>query len=170
MKKQGWMKRILAQGLVLCMLFALCACAAPQEDVDATSTTVSTTTTTAKAEETVTISLTVDCSNAVKQQNDVALALTEDGILYSNTSMTLPKGSTVYDALKATDLVLGAETSTYGMYVYSIQSLASGACGTMSGWMFLVNDEMAMDSCDVLTLQEGDSVRWVFSCDGGEDI
>ena len=86
------------------------------------------------------------------------------------TDMTITDGGTVLDVLERTDLVLGVRRSGYGSYVYSIQSLAERAVGSMSGWIYLVNGEQVQASCSTCELKDGDSVEWVYTLDGGKDV
>ena len=100
----------------------------------------------------------------------MAQTIAPDGMLVPKTQLTLDKGATVYDALKTGDLVVGAKSTAFGTYVYAIQSLAEKACGGQSGWLFEVNGTIANTSCSSYVLQDGDIVRWVYTCDGGKDV
>lgn len=118
----------------------------------------------------ITITFSVDCRRAVEQGNRVAQTIAPDGMLVPEFRLTLDKGATVYDALKTGDLVVGAKSGAFGTYVYAIQSLAEKACGGQSGWLFEVNGTIPNTSCSSYVLQDGDVVRWVYTCDGGKDV
>ncbi len=118
----------------------------------------------------VTITLSVDCRRAVEQGNRVAQAVAPDGVLLAETRLTLDRNATAYDALKASGLVIGARTGAFGAYVYAIQSLAEKACGGESGWLYQVNGEVMSTGSSSYRLQDGDVVRWVYTCDGGKDV
>lgn len=92
-------------------------------------------------------------------------------------SVTMPEGAsaasesaevaiaaegTVYDALMATGWGVQAEDSDYGKYVTSINGIANGSEGEMSGWVFTVNNEQVMEGCDACKLADGDTVEWTF--------
>lgn len=92
-------------------------------------------------------------------------------------SVTMPEGAsaasesaevaiaaegTVYDALMATGWDVQAEDSDYGKYVTSINGIANGSEGEMSGWVFTVNNEQVMEGCDACKLADGDTVEWTF--------
>lgn len=100
----------------------------------------------------------------------MAQTIAPDGMLVPEFRLTLDKGATVYDALKTGDLVVGAKSGAFGTYVYAIQSLAEKACGGQSGWLFEVNGTIPNTSCSSYVLQDGDVVRWVYTCDGGKDV
>ena len=80
----------------------------------------------------------------------------------SSYDVELAEGSTVYDALVATDADVNASDSDYGMYVQGINGLAGGDFGDMSGWMFEVNGEMAEVGCSQLEVADGDVITWIY--------
>lgn len=116
------------------------------------------------------VTLSVRCQTAVDAGSEVAAAVAPDGWMLAPTDMTITDGDTVLDVLERTDLVLGVRRSGYGSYVYSIQSLAERAVGSMSGWIYLVNGEQVQASCSTCELKDGDSVEWVYTLDGGKDV
>ena len=125
----------------------------------------------AGANQKITVTLSVECSTARAQENKVALAISDDhGIILPETSLSLPQGSSAYDALRATDLVVDASESSLGVYVSSIQSLGERDCGGSSGWLFTVNGEFVQQSASKAILQNGDIIIWHYTCDGGDDV
>lgn len=116
------------------------------------------------------VTLSVRCQTAVDAGSEVAEAVAPDGWILAPTAMTIAEGDTVLDVLERTDLVLGVRRSGYGSYVYSIQSLAERAVGSMSGWIYLVNGEQVQAACSACVLKDGDSVEWVYTLDGGKDV
>lgn len=76
--------------------------------------------------------------------------------------LTLDAGTTVLEALKATGLEVTEATGPYGSYVDSIGGLAEKAHGESSGWTFLVNDEMAMETASTLVVEDGDKITWEY--------
>ena len=74
-------------------------------------------------------------------------------------SLTLPVGSTVYDALRATGVSLTGSAS----YVSSIDGLYAGMYGPSSGWTYSVNGVMPMKAANAYELSNGDSVRWSYT-------
>ncbi|MBQ4312869.1 MAG: DUF4430 domain-containing protein, partial [Clostridia bacterium] len=43
-------------------------------------------------------------------------------------------------------------------------------CGGMSGWVYYINGVSGEISCDKVTLQEGDTIRWSYTIDGIDNI
>lgn len=104
-----------------------------------------------------------------EQQATIAVSVTVDGsaadVEATTAEVSVPEGSTVYDALVATDADVNASDSEYGMYVMGINGLAAGDYGDMSGWLFSVNDEMAEVGCSEYELADGDAVVWTYTTD-----
>lgn len=117
----------------------------------------------------ISVSLSIDCKTAVDGGYKEALALTKTGTLAQKT-LSLKKGASVYDALKASGCSVGSESTAMGVYIYSISSLAEKACGSKSGWLYSVNGSFMSKSSDSYILKNGDSIRWRYTCDGGKDV
>ena len=66
------------------------------------------------------------------------------------TKVTIQAEETVFDVLRRT-------CKEYDM-------------GDLSGWMYSVNDSFPNYGCSQYTVQNGDVIRWLYTCDMGEDI
>ena len=55
-------------------------------------------------------------------------------------------------------------------YIEGIGNLYEFDCGELSGWMYSVNGEFPNYGCSGYTLQDGDVICWVYTCDLGEDV
>lgn len=119
--------------------------------------------------DTISVQVTVDCTNAVNAGNQIAAAVSDNGIIQKK-NYELPKDSTAFSALENTGLLLCSSQSAMGVYVSGIQSLKEKACGGSSGWMYYVNDKYISTSCDKCSLQDGDRLKWVYTCNGGKDV
>lgn len=80
-----------------------------------------------------------------------------------DTSYDINEGDTVYDILMKTGLAVSSTDTGNGMSVEAIGGVANGDKGKTSGWLYYVNDEMPMDYCDKLEVQDGDVIVWEFS-------
>ncbi len=116
------------------------------------------------------ITFSVRCDTAVAAGNEIALAIAPDGVILSERTVPITGNTTVFDITKDAGLVLGYRDSGYGTYVYSINSLAERAAGAMSGWIYLVNGQSMQQSCSSYVLEDGDTVEWVYTLDGGRDV
>lgn len=101
------------------------------------------------------------------QPATITVSVTADGgasgasVSYS-TSVTVPQGATVFDALAASGIPFNARSSAYGMYVDSIGGVSENYNGTNGGWTYYVNGSFINSACDSTVLSAGDSVRWTY--------
>lgn len=108
-------------------------------------------------------------SSSGDQSTHIQVNITVDGTAagsnISSALLSIPAGSTVYDALKATGASVNARSTVYGMYVAGINGLAEKEYGAQSGWTYYVNGQFADRACDCWRLSEGDYVKWVYVSD-----
>ena len=116
----------------------------------------------------------MDCVNALSASDgsaaDIAGALTGNGYLYGPAVVTLPAGSSAYDALAATGLSVSASNTSMGLYIRAIQGLAEKDGGSQSGWMYLVDGSPPMQSADSYILSDGSALKWRYTLTQGGDI
>ncbi len=123
-----------------------------------------------------TCSLTVAC-DAILENMDAfpgeKYELVLDPTIYKSETVGFYEGETVYDVLERElknarihmDVVRGTT-----VYVKGIKNIYEGDCGSLSGWLFLVNGEYATADAGSTILKENDAISFVYTCDGGEDI
>lgn len=88
------------------------------------------------------------------------------GLGASSYTVTLPDGSSAYDALVNTGVSVGGS----GSYVSSINGLAEFAKGPGSGWIYYVDGIKPGFSSSSYKLHGGEYIRWVYSLDFGNDV
>jgi len=127
------------------------------------SASASTSASTDPAGSTISVHVIVDCNDPVQEGIREAVAICPSGIMFDET-LTLPQATTALDGLKATGLTVSMAPGAF-VYVNGINSLAERITNDypMSGWMFYINGEMAMDSCDNIVLNDGDELLWKYS-------
>lgn len=81
-------------------------------------------------------------------------------------AVSIPSGSSVYDALAAT----GASLSGTRNYVASINGLAEKSQGGGSGWLYFVNGVSPGVGCGSYKLYGGEIISWRFTLDMGNDL
>jgi uncharacterized protein YcfJ len=81
-------------------------------------------------------------------------------------NVTINAGSSVYDALRATGAALGGSSN----YVSSIGGLAEFQFGAGSGWIYTVNGVRPGVGAGAYRLQGGESIRWIYTLDYGNDL
>ena len=100
-----------------------------------------------------------------------------DGVILAATEMEFTEGETVFDALKrvtrAKDIQMEFRFDnlyTGGAYIEGINYLYEFDGGVLSGWMYKVNGQFPNYGCAGYTLQDGDEVVWIYTCDLGADV
>lgn len=129
----------------------------------------------------VTCSIAIDCSTlsnntAALENANLIQHVPANGVILSQTTIQLPKGSTAYDALnqacKAFNIQMESKfTPIYNTYyVEGINYLYEKNAGNMSGWIYKVNGKTASVGASAYKLKEGDKITWHYTIDGGKDV
>lgn len=144
--------------LIFCLLLLSCGA---QNDADGIACTLS-----------------VRCDNALAHatlEEETAVILPSDGVMLGKTAVTLSRGASAFDVLRiaayAVGLHLEFETTPLygGVYIEGIGNLYALDCGSLSGWVYAVNGVFPNISASAYTLEEGDNVEWIYTCDLGRD-
>ena len=118
------------------------------------------------------VTVSIHCENAgdLLGQN----GLPQNGVLLPETTVYLPQGATVFDALQAAAAKAGLTVDHSGLsgqvYVRGIAGLYEFDAGELSGWMFLLNGEAVQEGCGSVEVTANDNVYWVYTADLGKDI
>ena len=136
----------------------------------AAASTTSTTAAPKPAEsKTITVSLSVNCVNAVNADVPGSATYEPNGNIVSNKSITLDKGSSVYDALKKSGLVINASNSAGSIYIVGIQGIQQGAAGKgAGGWIYSVNSKFPQTSASRYELSDGDVIAFHYTVKSGD--
>ena len=99
-----------------------------------------------------------------------------DGVILPEMETVFAEGESVFDVLQRVcrESGIAMESSWSPLYnsayIEGIAQLYEFDCGELSGWMYSVNGTYPNYGCSKYTLQDGDVVRWVYTCDLGEDV
>ena len=99
-----------------------------------------------------------------------------DGVILPATTVTFSEGESVFDVLQhiCRENRIHMESSWTPMYnsayVEGIHNLYEFDVGSLSGWMYSVNGWFPNYGCSRYALQNGDVVKWVYTCDLGYDV
>lgn len=85
-----------------------------------------------------------------------------DGQVSVATTVELPEGATVYDALAAAGVSVTTKNTSMGLYVVGINGLNEKDYGGASGWTYYVNGGFPLVSAADYVLSNGDTVDWVY--------
>ena len=100
----------------------------------------------------------------------------ENGWILGSTEVTFTEGESVFDVLLrvCTEKKIHmeyAETPMYqSAYIEGIYNLYEFDCGELSGWMYSVNGWFPNYGCSRYILSDGDVIRWVYTCELGDDV
>lgn len=120
---------------------------------------------TTEVKETSYCTYTISCSN-ILNHDDVLTTnyqVPSNGLIYSKT-MEIEEGDTVLSLLKKT----GITVEVSGGYVRGIDNLYEFDCGDYSGWMYAVNGVRPNTGAGNYSLENGDSVEWIYVVDKSE--
>lgn len=123
------------------------------------------------------VTLEIRCDTLLTQtglREEVASLLPADGVLLAQAEYHLPDGATAYtlleQAAKLEGLVISTTGSGSSIYITSIGGIAEQDAGSLSGWIYDVNGEIPSLGCGSYSLAPGDAVRFLYTCDLGEDL
>lgn len=100
----------------------------------------------------------------------------DDGWILKPVTVTFNEGESVFDVLKQVcrDNKIQLEfsfTPIYNSaYIEGINNLYEFDCGSLSGWMYEVNDWFPNYGCSRYEVKNGDIIEWQYTCDLGGDI
>ncbi len=124
--------------------------------------------------------ISISCAALVKQLDlcdpDKKDLVPSDGWILPTTTVSFSEGETVFDVLQRvckTNKIHMEYEDTPGYnsaYIEGIANLYEFDAGAQSGWMYKVNDWFPNYGCSQYTLQNGDVICWVYSCDLGADV
>lgn len=133
-------------------------------------------------EDSKTVYLTILCDtvfdNMDKLDDNVKKYIPQNGVILEKTEFVLRNNDTVFDILqRATKLnkiqmeYQGSDSNIYNTaYIEGINYLYEFSCGQLSGWMYMVNGEFISYGCTNYILKDGDDIKWVYTCNLGDDV
>ena len=150
----------------------------PAETPAPTEAPVPTETPAVSAEKRCTIS--ISCASILDHMDWLDPAKTAlipaNGWILGSTEHTFTEGESVFDVLLrvCTENKIHMEFSETPMYqsayIEGIYNIYEFDCGELSGWMYSVNGWFPNYGCSQYTLSDGDVIRWVYTCELGDDV
>lgn len=138
------------------------------------STTKVSTTTTAKqtTKGTVSCTVTVECTSVLNNMDKLKAGhsayVPNDGYIINSYCLSIKKGSSVYDAVKAAcsanNVNLNAVNSSFGKYIAGFNYIDEKDCGNQSGWLYMVNGKYPSVSCDKYIVENRDKIVFEYTC------
>ena len=99
-----------------------------------------------------------------------------NGVILGTTTVEFDDGETVFDILARVTRNKGihmeyVNTPAYNSaYIEGIANLYEKDCGSGSGWMYSVNGWYPDYGCSQYDVNDGDVIRWNYTCDLGADL
>ncbi len=121
------------------------------------------TSTNGEAANEITVQVVVKCDGILEVADTLPEELVrkaDDGTLI-DTTVTVPAGSNALDA----SMAAGSFEIDTTNYVTSIEGVANGDAGPMSGWTYDVNSEVPSVGAIDLEVNDGDVVNWIYIVD-----
>ena len=127
-----------------------------------------------------TCTISISCSTILNNMSDLKSGKEEfvpsDGWILAATEVEFTEGESVHDVLQRVCKDAGIQmessfTPAYNSaYVEGINNLYEFDCGQLSGWMYNVNGWFPNYGCSKYTVQDGDVINWVYTCNLGKDV
>lgn len=128
----------------------------------------------------VTCTFSISCATILDNMNkldkDKISLVPKDGWILKPITVEVKENETVFDLLKriCMDKNIHMEASWTPMYnsayIEGIYNLYEFDCGSLSGWMYNVNGVFYNYGCSKAVIQDGDVIRWEYTCDLGNDV
>lgn len=123
-----------------------------------------------------TVSLSVDCTDVLYNMDSLKEEkrgiIPQNGIIYSNSTVEIQDGDSVFDVLKRALTSSGVHlefslTPVYNSaYIEAIGNLYEFDCGERSGWKFSVNGEIPRVGCSDVKVKPSDKIVFFYKVVG----
>lgn len=127
-----------------------------------------------------TCTISISCATILNNMSDLKSGKEEfvpsDGWILAASEVEFAEGESVHDVLQRVCKDAGIQmessfTPAYNSaYVEGINNLYEFDCGQLSGWMYNVNGWFPNYGCSKYTVQDGDVINWVYTCNLGKDV
>ena len=128
----------------------------------------------------LTCTISISCATILNNMSDLKSGKEEfvpsDGWILAASEVEFTEGESVHDVLQRVCKDAGIQmessfTPAYNSaYVEGINNLYEFDCGQLSGWMYNVNGWFPNYGCSKYTVQDGDVINWVYTCNLGKDV
>ena len=125
---------------------------------------------------TISISCKTILSNMDNLKEGKESLVPSNGVILGSTSVEISDGDSVFDILKKVTRNNGihmeyVNTPGYdSAYIEGIGNLYEKDCGGASGWMYSVNGSRPDYGCSQYKVNDGDVIRFDYTCDLGKDL
>lgn len=99
-----------------------------------------------------------------------------DGVILQEKTAVFYEGESVFNVLvreaRQNNIHLEFVNTPFynSAYIEGIGNLYEFDCGELSGWMYRVNGVFPNFGCSQYTVEKGDKIEWVYTCNSGADV
>lgn len=115
-------------------------------------------------------------NNMNKLTSGLASYVPANGVILAKVQMEIYEGETTFDILKRAtkknkiQMEFRNDAVYSGAYIEGINHLYEKDCGPESGWMYMVNGVFPNYGCGNYVVNEGDNIKFVYTCNLGKDV
>lgn len=135
---------------------------------------------TVKTEENTTCYISVSCDSVLENMGNLKEnkrdIIPSNGIIFKNEKAVFYEGESVFNVL-ARELKKNKIHFEYtknpmynSVYIEGIGNLYEFDCGELSGWVYKVNGKTPGCGCSQYTVQKGDEIEFIYTCNMGIDV
>lgn len=126
------------------------------------------------------VTLSISCKTVLSNMDQLTAAkksiIPSDGWILKAVTVEVQEGKTVFDVLqqvckdKKIPMEFTKATIYDTAYIEGINNLYEFDCGECSGWMYTVNGIFPNYGCSDYTLEDGDVIAFLYTCEYGLDL
>lgn len=120
------------------------------------------------------VTISIECTTILNNMSKLKPGYKEfvpaNGFILPIIQVEIQEGESVSSVLERACQLNEIKLSARNGYVSEIGNIGEFTCGNLSGWMYAVNGAYSNQSASQKTLQDGDSIKWMYTCDNGRDL
>jgi len=107
-------------------------------------------------------------TNSKKQMSSSIVPI--KGVILEKMEISVKDNSTVFDVLKKATIINNIYMDASQGYIKSINQLEEFDAGKGSGWLYWVNNTSPKVACSSNIVKNGDTIKWQYFCDYGDEF
>ncbi|MFQ9923181.1 MAG: DUF4430 domain-containing protein [Beduini sp.] len=121
-----------------------------------------------------TVTISIECTTILNNMSKLKPGYQDfipaSGYILPMIQVEIQEGESVLSVLERACQLNGIKLVARNGYVSEIGNIGEYACGNLSGWMYFVNGAFINQSASQKKLQDGDTIKWMYTCDNGRDL
>lgn len=127
----------------------------------------------------ITVTIAIECHTLLNNIDNIKPGyvnfIPKNGIVLNSSDIQVAANATVLDVLKQVcqehNISLKIRDNSYVEEIaYLPEQILNSIYDGSSGWMYSVNGQYVKVGANKKTVNEGDVIRWMYSCSGGNDL